>query len=305
MTTGVFKEILKRLYALEIVDRNNFNRVNLYNWGEPFLNKDINGILGILKERELQAIISSNFMTVPTIDDGLYSVIKSVVFSLSGFTQKSYEKIHGGKLDEVLENFKGLCESLRKSTSKASITVAWHRYRFNDNEFWSAYRYFDRLGVRFQPAIAFLNDGLLSLDFARGELDSSWDKKLRNDIYVEEIRRSIGDYKLLSDGYRCPEWDTLNIAEDGKLLLCCAGSSRDKEFILGDILEMSADEIWEKKRTNPICKKCVSSGLAKWYFARLAGGYEVVPWPSGGGVSYFKLRSFYLFIRLARLVRGG
>jgi len=44
------------------------------------------------------------------------------------------------------------------------------RYTFNENEFWDAFRYFRRPGVRFEPAIAYLNDLSEMLGFLRGQL---------------------------------------------------------------------------------------------------------------------------------------
>jgi hypothetical protein len=84
-------------------------------------------------------------------------------------------------------------------------------------------------------------------------------------------------------------WDFLVIDETGQLLLCCGFSNHDKDYVLGNIFEMSSQEIWDKKLHHPFCKKCVSSGLARYAYSQGIHTPINKNWPSNGGLDYFKL----------------
>ena len=146
----MFEKIINHLLAEGFIDRSHAQAVFLYNWGEPFLNPEINHILEIVKKETLLAVISTNFIVSPEIDIENLKIIREIIFSLSGFTQKSYGKIHGASLQKVLRNFESFYTALRSHSPETLIFISWHRYAFNEDEFWDAYKYFDRPGVVFR-----------------------------------------------------------------------------------------------------------------------------------------------------------
>ena len=305
MSPILFEQILDYLFKLEILDKFNSYDICLYNWGEPFLNPEINDILQILKKKKLYGVISSNFIVRPDIDKECLPVISTLTFSLSGFSQDSYGRIHGASLDKVLNNFEDFYVKIRKYSLKTKIQIAWHRYLFNENEFWDAYRYFNRPGISFSPAIAYLNDLLEMIDFLEGGLPEDRKKQAEKDLFLNHIRKDIAYHKKKSKSYRCPAWDFLVIDETGQLSLCCGVTRYDSEHVLGNILEMSAEEIWKSKFSNPLCNKCLSSGLARWAYNRDIGGFHDKPWPSGGGLYHLKLWSQCNLVpsRVAKILR--
>ncbi|HVO66755.1 MAG TPA: hypothetical protein VMT12_09755, partial [Syntrophales bacterium] len=136
ISASLFERILKRLLELNIIDRSTTNSISLYIWGEPFLNPQINDILQILRKNDLYARISSNFIKSPEIESKNLPTIGVLTFSLSGFSQDSYGKIHGASLSKTLENFEHIYEKLRIHSPETLIYIAWHRYLFNESEFW-------------------------------------------------------------------------------------------------------------------------------------------------------------------------
>lgn len=283
MSPILFEQIIDHLFEIGIIDKN--HSVYLYNWGEPFLNPKINDILRILNNKKLKAVISSNFIVRPNIDKELLSTISHLTFSLSGFSQESYGRIHGASLDKVLNNFESFYTDIRKYSPGTRIIIAWHRYLFNENEFWDAHKYFNRRGIPVEPVIAVLNDGIEMMEFLKGKLPDNRLKGVEKDIFLDRIRKSINYQKKKSKNYYCPQWDKLVIDESGQLLTCCGFTRYDFDHVFGDVLQMSAEQILNSK--DPICNECISSGLARF------GNNLITSFPSGGGL--YGLRKKVLF----------
>ncbi|MCG2735264.1 MAG: hypothetical protein L6282_02600 [Candidatus Methanoperedenaceae archaeon] len=290
MSPILFEQILDHLFKIGIINKNDPPTISLFNWGDPFLNPKINDILQILKNKKLTAVISSNFIVVPNIDKKLLSVIDRVTFSLSGFSQASYGRIHGGSLNKVFNNFDNFYESIRKYSPKTKIVISWHRYLFNENEFWDAYKKFNLPGISIDPIIAYLNDGVKIRDFLKGELSEDYIKKAEKDVFLDFIKKSMVSNKKKSKNYYCPQWDSIVIDESGQLLLCCCVTRYDSDSVLGNILDMSSEEILNRNLDNSLCNECISLGIARFV------QNPDTSIPSGGGLYSLKWK-FYLKFR--------
>lgn len=293
----LFEQIIDHLLKIGIIDKN-YPAITLFNWGEPFLNPKINDILRIIKNKKFKACISSNFIAKPNIDKELLSTISSLIFSLSGFSQESYGRIHGASLDKVLDNFESLYADLQKYSPGTRIEVAWHSYLFNGNEFWDACKYFDRRGIHISPSIAYLNDGIEFMEFLKGKLPDDRLKRAEKDIFLDRIRKNINYHKKKSKNYYCPQWNNLVVDESGQFLTCCAFTRYDTDHVFGNVLEMSAEQIWNSK--DPICNECISSGLARFLQK------PIVSFPSGGGLygMYYKtlLKSRHILLQCRHIL---
>jgi MoaA/NifB/PqqE/SkfB family radical SAM enzyme len=85
--------------------------VNLYNWGEPFLNKDFIKILEYSKKNKTGVLLSTNlnFMKDEIIDSMIKLKLDKIVVSLDGASQETYEKYRrGGDFERVVLNLKKL-----------------------------------------------------------------------------------------------------------------------------------------------------------------------------------------------------
>jgi MoaA/NifB/PqqE/SkfB family radical SAM enzyme len=288
MPPALFEEILVHLFDIGILDRNRSRKIPLYNWGEPFLNKRVNEILGILRNYGQFANISSNFIHVPEIDHDALSTIKHLTLSLSGITQDTYGRIHGHRIEEVLDNFDRFYALLRQHSPETKINISWHRYQFNEHEFWEAFKYFKRPGIAFGPVTAFFNDGQEMMDYVQGTLAEDRMVMAQEDLFLESISKSIAYHRERSIGYKCPAWNSLVLSELGQVLLCCAYGQYDSHRF-GNILELSADEVWKRKSSDPICDQCVSQGLARYYHEQRLYTPTEKPLPPGGGLGRIAL----------------
>jgi len=285
-----FKKIIDHLFTIGIIDKKDLPHINLYNWGEPFLNSNINDILQILKNNNLRAGISSNFIKLPDINKELLSVLNNVTFSLSGYSQSSYGKIHGATLKKVIANFETFCEDVKTHSPKTKIMIYWHRYLFNEHEFWSMHKKLNRHGISFGSVIAYLNDGIVMKRFLKDELSEDYIKRVKKDIFLDVIKKDVSNHKKKSKNYRCPQWDSIVIDESGQLLLCCCVTKYDYDCVLGEVCNMSSEEIWEKKLNHSFCDECISLGIARFVHNPNSS------LPNGKGL-YILKQKFYLNFR--------
>lgn len=299
MSVELFESIMEHLFRLSLLDRNEPSNVWLFSWGEPLLHPQINEILRSLKKMNAVGVLSSNFINMPHLDKELFPVLKNVTLSLSGFSQQSYEKIHGGRLRDVLNNFDRFYDDIRRYSPTTRIMVSWHRYKFNEDELWAAYEYFDREQVYFRPETAFLDDVIEMLRLLSGKRSAisepRW-KKIEEDVFVEHIVRKIDLHRKKSKEQKCEKWDELNVDEKGQLLLCTGIGNNDTDHVLGNVLDMSAEQIWENKLSDSLCNDCISTGLCR--FLDLPP-FNQKPLPRGGGLSQHKLH-FVMGLILAK-----
>jgi len=318
MSPILFEQILDHLIEIGLIHREHGRIIYLYNWGEPFLNPKINEILKILQKNNQSGGVSSNFIKIPKIDRDTLQILSEVKFSLSGFSQDSYSKIHGASLKTVLSHFEDFYELIRNYSPNTKIIIAWHRYKFNEQELFEAFQYFHRPGIHFSPSIAYLNDLHEMLDYAKGELSENRKKQAEKDLFLDHISEGLAYHKKRSKNYLCFMWNYLVVDETGQLLLCCGMSNKDHNHILGNVLKMSSEEIWQKKLSDSICSNCILSGVPRalgpighknipnvrlrnsielWYHINLTNGYldymyaqlgkmiRDFPW---GGEKYFR-----------------
>jgi len=107
MSLNKVKDVIERLNYLEIVKRNAL--FELYNWGEPFLNKDILNMITLCKEAGIHTHIDSTLSSMDFSEDYaerlVHSGISSIFVSIDGTTQEVYEKYRvGGNIDRVINN---------------------------------------------------------------------------------------------------------------------------------------------------------------------------------------------------------
>jgi hypothetical protein len=262
-------------------------RICLYNYGEPFLHPELSRILAVLKANKLKADLSSNFILNPRLDEDSLSAIGSVGISLSGMSRSSYGRIHGARLERVLEHFDRFRERLRAARLDVQAFCFWRRYRFNLHEEEHARNYFESRGVRFLANPAHPGDVSLFLwalsgeDAAPGEDrpppgpgDASCMEgdRIRSDLLWEEIRERAAVLAAAHPGYVCRQHEILAINENGRLLGCCGLTVDHPEYDQGEVLEMNVNEMLERKRSLRVCLECVRLGVAQYLHMRKTTG---------------------------------
>jgi MoaA/NifB/PqqE/SkfB family radical SAM enzyme len=113
-------------------------RVILYNWGEPFLHKDIIPMIGYAHKKRIGLVVSSNLNVLPRqgVEALVGSGLDQLIVSCDGLSQQSYEKYRrNGKLARVVENLKLLHETKRRVGSKRPLVeLQFLAFKHNEHE---------------------------------------------------------------------------------------------------------------------------------------------------------------------------
>jgi len=93
-------------------------QVFLYDWGEPFFNRDIYEIIEFNTSQNIGTVVSSNLNMSIDAKRLVQSGLDHLIISGDGITQEVYEKYRvGGKIDRVLDNLKKLVKAKQEAHS--------------------------------------------------------------------------------------------------------------------------------------------------------------------------------------------
>jgi MoaA/NifB/PqqE/SkfB family radical SAM enzyme len=234
--------------------------VRLYNWGEPILHPDLNGIVREVGARGLLAGISTNAskrtnFTISTKHFGEFT------FSMPGWSQSSYDKVHGLRFERVVANMEATIKNMRHTGYRGGFLLAYHVYQFNCfDELAAARRWCKNNDVKFFPYYAYINDYEQSMRYHKGEMDRDEIDELSRTLFLHHVN----DLKAQQPkNYQCPQWeDQLTLDHRSRVLLCCAIPDSNPVGVLGSIFELSRDQILALKTTNSECDDCLSCGQA-------------------------------------------
>lgn len=125
--------------------------VALYNWGEPFLNKQIFDIIDYTRSQKVGTTIHSNLnhFNETMADEIVQSGLTHLYLSIDGASQEVYSQYRvKGHLDQVVNNVKLLVEARKKANSKLPfITWKYLVFPFNQHEVTAAKELAMKIGV--------------------------------------------------------------------------------------------------------------------------------------------------------------
>lgn len=255
MSVSTFDKVLKYLKLNNALT----TTIHLFNWGEPSLHPEINEILRTVGRYECRAFLSTNMMHLPDYSRRSLSFVNGIDISLSGFSQASYGRIHGGQLDKVLQNIDDLLKMVENAGCPWKPAIRWHRYRFNEAEKDAAAKYFKSRGIKFNAIPAHLNDMTRIMDLIDNKLEPLENRQIEKDLFIDYWKEV---YRRTNNSCSCPIWPWLVIDENADASLCCGISNEVKDNNLGQIFNISLKDLIKIKSSSPLCKRCLESGLA-------------------------------------------
>lgn len=253
MDTAQFSKVLKYCLENEIIDEN--ADIELYSWGEPFLNPHLKEIIDVIIENNFSYNLSTNGSKKVILNKEQIEKITFLMFSLSGFSQKTYGKIHGLSLEQILSNIREMVKPFQEFSMCDKVEINFHVYQFNLGELHTCKAFCEELGIRFVPRYAYLADWELFQAYLNGTME----RKILLDVSKElffHYYETIKEEQPLD--YICPQNERLFIDSEG-FVLPCAFSIEDR---IGSIFDMNLKEICYKKETYYKCKECLKSGQA-------------------------------------------
>ena len=152
--------------------------VYFLNYGDPFMHKQAEDMLGYLREvcPDAEVITSTNAIPLASRSRArrvLASKVNYVVVTLSGIDQESYGRYHvNGRVELALKGLRNLCEAKREMAG-SDTTIIWRYllFRWNDSvdEIERARALADEIGVdQFRLYLTHIPEGCGSYRFAPG-----------------------------------------------------------------------------------------------------------------------------------------
>ena len=105
-----FERAIDKLIELGLISSSSC--ISLYSWGDPLLHPDFEKILEILHIRGIDFSISTNASKSVTVKKKLMSNMQILTFSMPGFSQESYDRIHGFNFKKITQNIELLLNNL-------------------------------------------------------------------------------------------------------------------------------------------------------------------------------------------------
>jgi radical SAM protein with 4Fe4S-binding SPASM domain len=202
--------------------------ISLYNWGEPFLNKNIFSIIEYASSSGCAVNVHSNFnifddsMAEKAISSGL----THIYLSIDGATQETYETYRrGGRLSRVIENVRLLVSKKEAMKSRFPI-LTWKYLVFPHNV--------HEIEMARQRAKELRVD---AFELIRGNVDNVG-------VFGREEVHDLSTGKMITyQSYFCDAlWDSLIVYPDGSVIPCCQAFR--KKDIFGNVLDTSVEEVW-------------------------------------------------------------
>ncbi len=250
-----FEQALIYLEEKKIIDPAT-SKIGLYNWGEPFLHSELEKLLAVVTKRGLRYNLSTNCSIYKELNPYVLKNLNTVLFSMPGFSQASYDRIHGFNFERIKANIRNMTMAWRSQDYRGGIAISFHLYQFNIYEIFTAAQFAKELGIGFAPNYASFNGHNLMKSYLSDSMDRNVLKKSTSELmtyFLQDIKRP--------DGYCCQQLDMLAINEHCEVLLCCSVERGLPTYALGKLFDLSLDEIEEKKRNTPYCGECIGLNM--------------------------------------------
>ena len=242
MTFETFKKIMDEcgpyLYELD-----------LFNWGEPLLNKDILKMIKEAKKHKIKVTISTNLnhLTEELTQGLLDSKLNTLIVSLDGASQKTVEKYQkGSNYKKVLENVKTI-NKFKKAQNTTTPEIRWRFLinKHNEKEIEIAKATYKKLGFN-------------ELELCPFRCDMGSELLMSNPQQFENVREWLPT-KEISSMYNYEKkgkkeqksscvwlWTQATINWNGSVSPCCAVWHETHDY--GNINKNSFKQIWNNEK---------------------------------------------------------
>jgi MoaA/NifB/PqqE/SkfB family radical SAM enzyme len=257
-----FKRALNYLLDNKIIDKR--VSIGLYNWGEPLLNPNFKEIAGYLRTEGINWSFSTNASRRLLFSDpDILRSLEVVIFSMPGFSQSSYNAIHGFKLESVKRNIEAMADNFRSCGFTGTLFLYFHVYAFNRHELKAAKTFADDNGLILHAYYAYFNGVQATLNFLDGTLPPMLKTQAPRMLYLNYFADLKNEVPC---DLVCPQHhEYLTIDEECNVLTCCALEKGHQDYVIGNLFDLTLTEIHKKKTTQPICRICLKRGIPYIY----------------------------------------
>lgn len=236
--------------------------IDLYNWGEPGLHKQLGEIIIRTKDLGYHVGLSTNLNEFPRMKEVVKASPSYIRISLSGYYNQNYQQTHKrGDINLVKANMHQLRYYMDSMKSETIVEVGFHIYRTNfDVDFWKMKELCEELDFIFAPVVATLMPVEKAVKACDGEVIAE-DQAIVQKLIATPAERMQLVAQLGGQKRDCQfrkVRTTINF--DGSVALCCATFEKDK-IIADNFLDIPRKELQAKKYRHPFCKTCMAHSL--------------------------------------------
>ena len=253
----LFTRAIERLLDKELIGAESC--ICLYNWGEPFLHRDLGKILEYLSRRRVRFSLSTNASVYRELSPAMIAGLEELSFSLPGFSQRSYDRIHGFDFSAIKNNLEGFVSHLQKLGYRGRKKLFFHIYQFNLDEIAPARAFARELGVEFCPYYAFIADYNRARAYLEERLSYRELRELAENLFLADMADKIARAPA---AYRCPQYDILVLDEEAEILTCCYLSKGHPDYSCGSLFDDDLQARLARREEQPECRFCRESGLS-------------------------------------------
>jgi MoaA/NifB/PqqE/SkfB family radical SAM enzyme len=255
MSFDMFVSILDKIAAQKDI----IPKIDLYNWGEPSLHKQLPEFIEEINRRGWFSNISSNLNT-SSIDRLIEVPPTKIRLSVSGYDQARYGITHEkGNIDQVKSNWHRLVHLKKKRKLNTTLEVAFHVYKNNKTDLlqWAALAL--QSGAVFSPVWSIYQPLEELVEVA---INGSASEKFHSTTQMMEV----GPLEQLAAGRDASPNDCrlrykqTAINWDGSVSLCCGIYDYKQYTISNSFLDTDWDELQRRKYQHSFCEKCFKAG---------------------------------------------
>jgi MoaA/NifB/PqqE/SkfB family radical SAM enzyme len=208
MSLDTFAAVVARLR------KQGFHRLGLFNWTEPFLNRNIEDYVATAKKAGFWVTFSSTLSLrhIDNLEETLAAGVALLTVSISGIDQETYQINHvGGELKYVMHNLALVRDIIARRALSTRVDLRLLKFDYNAHQEPQLCDYAERMGFHFEPIDAV------------GHPKSNWLSEYNNERYVREAEAAADKPSPEDEGKAC-ELMFNQIAIDclGDVYICCA-----------------------------------------------------------------------------------
>jgi radical SAM protein with 4Fe4S-binding SPASM domain len=204
--------------------------ISLYNWGEPFLNKDIFKMIAYATENKVGTTMHSNFnlFTEEMAEKLVKSELTHLYLSIDGASQETYSIYRiKGDYNKVLKNVELLTRKKKELRKKYPI-VTWKFLTFDHN----------RHEVN--------NAKEKSISVGVNNFETFEANPILMDLRDEAKKYSDNPTLFNTLPERCPSlWSSIYVGPDGTLFPCSLSFRKEESF--GNLITSEFKDIWNNE----------------------------------------------------------
>lgn len=263
MDFKLFTQIYEHLTSIKVVMQE--TEIMLYNWGEPLINPDYIRIIEYLADKKQKFSVSTNASVAPLTENrNAYESCIAFIFSMSGFSQQSYDKIHQFSFNTIKTNIIKLTDNLFQNGFQGDASISWHVYKFNMNEIKLGVEFAESLNLRFDSYYPYFAGLSLACDFWKGKMVSE-QKDIADDLILDYVEGLLKNHPA---DYRCCLENILSIDYKGNFVLCCGSDEDCEDFEWKTVFDISSLEDMLALRRKMLqcntCNICREKGYDYW-----------------------------------------